>query len=118
MGKKTHMRADALRIDLLHRVDGNARNTGLAPSPTASAARRLISSISLRTHPTLEISISPSCAIQKIVGTLVSPYAFDTGYVFVSSSKMGNVMPNSLRNPAVSFLLFCEMPMMLTFFFP
>src|SRR5438552_9525528 len=71
-----------------------ARNTGLAPSPTASAARRLISSISLRTHPTLEISISPSCAIQKIVGTLVSPYAFDTGYVFVSSSKMGNVMPN------------------------
>src|SRR2546428_356302 len=34
-----------------------ARNTGFAPSPTASAARRLISSISLRTHPTLEISI-------------------------------------------------------------
>src|SRR5207245_8786019 len=83
-----------------------ARNTGFAPSPTASAARRLISSISLRTHPTLEISISPSCAIQKIVGTLVSPYAFDTGYVFVSSSKMGNVMPKTPSNHEVYSLTY------------
>ena len=36
-------------------------------------ARWLNSSISFFTQPTLEISISPSLAIQKMVGTLVSP---------------------------------------------
>jgi hypothetical protein len=49
------------------------RNTGFAPSPVDSAALRPISAISFRTQPTLEISISPSWAIQKMLGTLVSP---------------------------------------------
>ena len=39
----------------------------------ASAILRLISVKSAFTQPTLEISISPSCAIQNMVGTLVSP---------------------------------------------
>src|SRR5579863_2190440 len=39
----------------------------------ASAILRLISSKSAFTQPTLETSISPSWAIQKMVGTLVRP---------------------------------------------
>lgn len=39
----------------------------------ASAILRLICSKSALTHPTLDTSISPSCATQKMVGTLVSP---------------------------------------------
>ncbi len=40
---------------------------------TAAAIFRLIASKSALTQPTLEISILPSSAIQKIVGTLVRP---------------------------------------------
>src|ERR1700676_2863053 len=76
-----------------------------------SAILRLTASKSAFTHPTVESSISPSCATQNIVGTLVSPYAFDTGYLSVSSSNMGNVTPNSLANAVVSFGSFCETPM-------
>ena len=48
-------------------------NDEKSPPAEASAARWLNASMSFFIQPTLEISISPSCAIQNIVGTFVSP---------------------------------------------
>jgi hypothetical protein len=52
---------------------------GFGDSPVPEAALLAISSKSRRTQPTLETSISPSSAIQKTLGTVVRPYAFEAG---------------------------------------
>src|SRR6266851_10136940 len=61
------------------RTSSPGLNTDAAGMFRASAIFLLISSNSAFNQPTLESSISPSSAIQNTVGTLVSPYAFDTG---------------------------------------
>src|SRR4051794_20469799 len=53
-------------------------NTGCGGLPEACAIFVLSSSTSCFAQPTLEVSIVPSGAMKKMVGTLVNPYAFET----------------------------------------
>src|SRR5215470_1211849 len=100
------------------RISSPALNSGRGRAPLFLPILRWISSMSFRDHPTLETSISPSCPIQKMLGTLVNWYAFETGYVAISSSSTGKVTPYSSMKSRVSRRLSCEMPTRVTLLFP
>src|SRR5438105_4365042 len=54
-------------------------NSGFSVPPETRATSRLSVSISRRSQPTMLSCTPPSGEIKKIVGTFVSPYAFETG---------------------------------------
>src|SRR4029077_20471828 len=85
----------------------NSSTLGL---PAAAAYCWLSRSLSFLSQPTLENSTLPSGEIQNTVGTLVSPYALDAGYLPISSSATGKFTPNFCANAALSAALSCETP--------